>query len=159
MDAFQEEIDALARVSLKETQVKDYFDRVFPTKAKPKPAAPEATTGTILDDVIAATEYQRENRRYVENVIEEQSDRERERLQRIYEQVLENFNNPGNTLPGVAGTAWAAFNAVTEYADHQRGTRGRDEADRADNRLYSNWFGSSNDIKQVAYEQALVMAK
>lgn len=160
VDAFQGELNALARVSLPETRLKEYFDRVFPSKSKPKPQPAAAIdAASLLDSVLAATEYDRENRRFVADVIDEQNDRERERLNRIYESVLENYHNPGNTLPGIAGTAWAAFNAVTEYADHQRSTRGRNDRDRADNRLYSNWFGGSNDIKQVAYVEALAMAK
>lgn len=163
VDMFQTEIDALARVSLPETRLRDYFDRVFPSKAKakrrPAPVQPVVDGGSLLDSVLAATERNAEECRFVADVLDEQADRERERLKKIYEQVLENYHNDGNTLPGIEGTAWAAFNAVTEYADHQRSTRGVNDRDRSDNRLYSNWFGGSNDVKQVAYEQALAMAQ
>jgi len=46
------------------------------------------------------------------------------------------------------GTAWAAFNAVTEYADHHKTVRGNDPS----NRLNSIWFGSSSAIKVKAIQ-------
>lgn len=64
----------------------------------------------------------------------------------------------GNQMPGVRGTWWAAVNAVTEFADHTRTTRGRTEEERTDNRLYSIWFGSGAHLKGEAWELALQMS-
>ena len=69
-----------------------------------------------------------------------------------------NFGNERNAMPGIRGTAWAAYNAVSEWADHQRDYRGSDEAARANNRLNSVWFGAANDVKQQAYASALALA-
>jgi len=56
------------------------------------------------------------------------------------------------------GTLWAAFNAATEFADHQRRFRGGTDLARRESRLDSIWFGSSNDFKQAAYRSALELA-
>jgi hypothetical protein len=46
---------------------------------------------------------------------------------------------------GVAGTRWAALNAVTELVDHERG--------RSDNtRIESAWFGTGAVLKNRALE-------
>jgi len=63
-----------------------------------------------------------------------------------------------NNLPGMRGTAWSAYNAVSQWADHQRQFRGTDQRGRAESRLNSVWFGSSNDLKQKAYSHALELA-
>lgn len=56
----------------------------------------------------------------------------------------------GNDLPGVKGTAWAVFNAVTEYIDNYRPTKGE-----AENREYSAEFGSGRDLRESAFELLL----
>lgn len=52
------------------------------------------------------------------------------------------------------GSKWAVLNAVTRYADHDRSTKGDDQASA---RLYSANFGSGALLKRRALE--LVMAK
>jgi phage/plasmid-like protein (TIGR03299 family) len=69
-----------------------------------------------------------------------------------------NFDDDSNRLPGVRGTAWAAYNAVSEWADHQRPRKGATALARAESRLDSVWFGSSHQIKQRAYAGALQLA-
>ena len=44
--------------------------------------------------------------------------------EKVFGQMLDNFDNERNTLPGVKHTAWGAYNAVSEWADHQRKYRG-----------------------------------
>ena len=48
------------------------------------------------------------------------------------------------------GTLWGAYNAVTEYVDHYRNTKG-DETQR----LKSMWFGSGERIKRNAFKIAI----
>jgi hypothetical protein len=55
-----------------------------------------------------------------------------------------------NNLPGISGTKWSAYNAVTEYVDHHKNTRGG-----ADGRLNSIWFGAGARMKEKALEFAL----
>jgi len=86
------------------------------------------------------------------------SDRERTNRLRAMDQLHANFADDQNTLPGMRGTLWAALNAATEFADHQRRFRGTNDLARRENRLDSIWFGSSNDFKQGAYRSALELA-
>lgn len=58
----------------------------------------------------------------------------------------------GNQLPGVAGTYWAAYNALTEYLAYGRG---KDRSRRLDNL----WFGSAANQNDRALTIALEMAK
>jgi phage/plasmid-like protein (TIGR03299 family) len=57
----------------------------------------------------------------------------------------------GNNLPGVRGTWWAAYNAVSEYLTHTRGTS-------RDVRLNSLWFGEGASLNRRALELAAAMA-
>lgn len=86
------------------------------------------------------------------------SDRERKNRLAALDQLNGNFENPLNTLTGMRGTLWAALNAATEYADHQRRVRGNTDRQRRENRLDSIWFGSAADFKQSAWHGALEMA-
>jgi phage/plasmid-like protein (TIGR03299 family) len=49
------------------------------------------------------------------------------------------------------GTLWGGFNAITEYATHERGRT-------ADSRVNSNWFGSGGDLVQRALATAVAYA-
>jgi len=76
-------------------------------------------------------------------------------LQRRWE---ENFENPRNTLDNARGSWWGAFNAVSEWADHQRTFAGTTDLARRQRRLASVWFGDSDRIKQEAFASAKNMA-
>lgn len=57
---------------------------------------------------------------------------------------------PGHEF--AAGSWWNAFNAVTYYADHERGND-------ADTRLQSSWYGQSKNLKLKALQTALEFAE
>jgi phage/plasmid-like protein (TIGR03299 family) len=57
----------------------------------------------------------------------------------------------GNDLPGVAGTWWAAYNAVTEYLNYEKGRN-------AANRLDSLWFGQNGVQSRDALAQAVALS-
>jgi len=51
----------------------------------------------------------------------------------------------------VAGTAWALYNGVTEWSDHFRKVGGTKE-DVEPKKLFSNWWGGSAQLKNLALE-------
>lgn len=71
------------------------------------------------------------------------------RLQNTRDRVID-LAETGKGQWAVRGTAWAAYNAVTEYVDHFRPTRGEES-----NRLESAWLGSGAAIKRRALELAI----
>lgn len=75
----------------------------------------------------------------------------RQELFRLFEE------GKGQDIPGIKHTAFAAFNAVTEYVDHMRPARGRNDEDRRSRRLESNWFGSGALLKAKAWTLGLDM--
>ena len=92
--------------------------------------------------------------RYLQEVYQFKSDKpyadQDHRVVKAYETTLDLLGHPSNTVGGMAGTAWAAFNAVTYYVDHERVVRGSLEQ-QDDRRLDGTWFGVGADIRQRAY--------
>lgn len=81
------------------------------------------------------------------------------RTQNVRSKLLHLFEaGRGQDLPATRFTAWTAFNALTEYVDHHRSTRGRTVGERVDRRLRSAWFGSGAKLKADAWKSALEMA-
>ena len=76
-------------------------------------------------------------------------DRDHRRLLTEREKVLRLFET-ATGVEKLRGTAWAAFQGWTEYADHHRALRdtGRQEPRRA--RLESIWMGRASGMKQAA---------
>jgi phage/plasmid-like protein (TIGR03299 family) len=58
----------------------------------------------------------------------------------------------GSDLKTADGTLWGAFNSVTEYADHVRKTQTNDS------RIDSAWFGPYANVKNRAWDEAVLMA-
>jgi phage/plasmid-like protein (TIGR03299 family) len=131
VDDFQDQINRLASVSLGQHEVSDYFERLFPTGKN--------TDGANL-------------------MSDEEVSGIAERNKKILEMVQANFENDRNTLSGIEGTAWAAFNAVSEYADWQSKVRGKNDLARTDARMNSIFFGAANDLKQRAFDLCLALA-
>jgi phage/plasmid-like protein (TIGR03299 family) len=78
-----------------------------------------------------------------------------ERPQR-WEHVSQLFESqPDLQLPGVRGTLWGAYNAITRFEDYK--TPQREEV--ADQRLQRAWFGAGAEIKLRALEHAKAMAQ
>lgn len=71
--------------------------------------------------------------------------------QRILNSVIPLFENGrGNDLPGVKGTYWAAYNAISEYLQYERGEE--------KNRLDNMWFGVGAELNKKALDVAVQMA-
>ena len=61
---------------------------------------------------------------------------------------------PDLQLPGVSGTLWAAYNAITRFEDYKQ----PQQEEQADQRLERTWFGGGAEIKMKALEQAKELA-
>lgn len=58
-------------------------------------------------------------------------------------------------LKGIEGTAWAAYNAVSEYADHLQTFRGVNDAARRESRFNNVLFGGGHSLKAKAWGAAV----
>lgn len=144
--AWRHEAEALTRVSLRDTQVTEYFEQFFPRKVRP---AANIDGANVLDMILNQSSQSRE---IVADLIEghfAETERIARQNAKILDQIVSNFHNETNTMPGVEGTAYAAYNAVSEYADHQARHR------TADSRLNSAWFGAGAELKAEAWQSAL----
>jgi phage/plasmid-like protein (TIGR03299 family) len=64
-------------------------------------------------------------------------------------------SQPDLQLPGVRGTLWGAYNAITRFEDYKQ----PQQEEQPDQRLERTWFGSGADIKLLALQRALEFAK
>ena len=58
----------------------------------------------------------------------------------------------GNSHKDVARTKWAAYNAVTEYVDHNVSFRIREGSSKNEARMNSVFFGGGRDLKKKAFD-------
>jgi phage/plasmid-like protein (TIGR03299 family) len=62
----------------------------------------------------------------------------------------------GNDHPDVAGTKWAAYNAVTEYVDHTKDFSDGEKGDAVDYRMASLVWGTGSTMKKKALDMLTV---
>lgn len=74
-----------------------------------------------------------------------------ERAELVLQQLAELHESPTNTLPGMRGTAWGAYNAWSEWVDHAPRRTGKDA------RLESIWMGEGSRQKRAAWNEALAL--
>lgn len=93
-------------------------------------------------------------RRYVMRVLRPHAERGSEAEEHpIVENITTLFEQGrGNAHAAVAGTWWAAFNAITEHLAHERGRS-------ADRRLDGLWFGEAAQLNRRALDVAVEMAR
>jgi phage/plasmid-like protein (TIGR03299 family) len=78
---------------------------------------------------------------------------------RCYDQLQKNWaDGIGSDIKGVNGTVWAGYNALTQYATHEKGNAS-DDTEAARNRLNSLWFGDSAKLIDRAHTEALALCK
>lgn len=120
-EATAEQFKTLARAQVNSADLKEYIRLVF------KPTVTETIESMGLKD-------------------------EKARADKLLNKILPLFESGrGNDMPGVAGTLWGAYNAITEYTTWERGRN-------QDNRLDSLWFGDSANVNQRALQVAVKMA-
>jgi phage/plasmid-like protein (TIGR03299 family) len=129
---FEAQVRILAAKHLTVDGVKQYFDETY-----------DATFG-ILPQVDETDEKSR--RRYEHRL---------EKRDAMLARWAQNFESERQTLAGIRGTAWAAYNAVSQWHEHERGRFGT--VQESDGRVHSNIFGVSDAGKQVAFQKALAI--
>jgi phage/plasmid-like protein (TIGR03299 family) len=96
---------------------------------------------------------------YFKTLFPDPEERRATRAENVRERLTELFESGmGQDIPQIRHTSWAAFNAVSEYVDHVKPTRGRDDDDRTSKRLESSLFGMGANLKARAFDLALAMA-
>jgi hypothetical protein len=66
--------------------------------------------------------------------------------ERARERVLElTLHGRGQDVPGIAGTGYAGFNAMVEYVNYEKVSRGKTDDERQAGRYHSTLFGSGRD--------------
>ena len=79
-----------------------------------------------------------------------------ERRGEILEDILERYESERCGIGSIRGTAWAAFNAITEHADHAEvGKQARDLVLRQSRRFESAIAGDADTMKQEAFRIAV----
>ncbi len=73
------------------------------------------------------------------------------------------YTGQGSNLLTASGTGWGAFNAVTEFVDHEWAVNGSKNKESnalavTDRRLNSSWFGSGQGVRQRAWDKVLQLA-
>jgi phage/plasmid-like protein (TIGR03299 family) len=158
VEQFADEARLLAACPLNDRQARGYFEQFFPTRPAAVAAPATLPTEVSLDAILEAQQGQAS---LVDQLLanhQEELSRTERRNARILESLLESYHGRANEALGIEGTAWAAYNSVSAWADHTSAVRGKNELERADNRLNSVWFGSANQLKQDAYSAALQLA-
>ena len=94
-------------------------------------------------------------RKYVKIVLNVQDQEDKEistRTENIIQSIEDLFlTGKGNDLPHVKGTYWAAYNAVSEHLNYNKGRNN-------ENRMDSLWFGQNGNLNQKALDTALALA-
>lgn len=132
-EATAEQYRALAATEINSADLAKYIDVVFETKSS-KVETEDQMIGRLLGEST-----------------DQMQDRLLGRKSRVHEPITELFEaGKGQDMAGARGTLWGAYNAVTEYVSHVRGTD-------ASKRLDSTWFGQGAQVNQRALATATAM--
>lgn len=82
---------------------------------------------------------------------------EKKRSENVRSRLTELLDHEYNRLPGMAGTLWQAYNAATYWIQYERPSRGKDDAEREDNKRYSNFLGSGSEMTATAFREAMAL--
>jgi phage/plasmid-like protein (TIGR03299 family) len=149
-DGFRESAELLAKTALPD--VRQYadtvLDSVLDVSAEDVAKGPE-----LLASLLKPANS--EERAAFEKCI----GRKLERREDFIADILERYESEKNGIGGMRGTAWAGFNAITEFSDHSTLNRFKgSEHSRQSRRFESAISGEGAELKQVAFETALSYA-
>lgn len=90
---------------------------------------------------------------YVKALIPSKNEEVSTRTIHIRDGIGSRFESESNSLPGIKGSAWSAYNAATEWVDHFSIYSKAKKDTTA--RLSSIWIGRGADLKKRAFDLAL----
>lgn len=97
--------------------------------------------------------WQRANGTLTANDVQDPKSRRSQKYANEVGQWLANFRDDARqTGVSTKGTVWSAYNAITQYANHERTVRS--EASDASRRVEGVLFGTAGDLNKAAYEAA-----
>jgi phage/plasmid-like protein (TIGR03299 family) len=128
-ELFEKEVRALAKLRLTKEQIGNYFSAVY-----------TRMFGEITSDLESSEQERRLNHKmttigYWNASMEKET----------------------QNIKGIESTAWAAYNAFSEWSDHERGRFG--DIKSSESRVHSNFFGVSALDKRKAFRTALEAVK
>jgi len=150
MDRFKESAKQLATTPV---EPKPYFNGLLDAVLKVTEA--DALKGAdALAAALMVTEAE-------ETVKAAEFSREIDKRKSLLDELLERYEGERCGIGGMRGSGWAAFNAVTEAADHGKlgGRYVGSNDDRKSRRFESIINGPADEVKQVAFEQVMNLAK
>ena len=136
-EVFMNQARAMADVGIGTEEARKLLNELFG-----KPAVITSEAATISGGSVDGSDFAQLLAR--PHVAEDAADKEA-KDHRNTGKVLELFGGKGRGAdhPGVKGTRWGLFNAITEFVDHESG---RTQGTRLDNA----WFGKGQDMKAEA---------
>lgn len=110
-----------------------------------------------LEEIYGRMLTQRMNKaqvdQYFRKVFKVAGGADQDKPSRVLVELSERLENKENTIGGMAGTVWQAFNTATEFCDHG----GRKTP--LDTRAQSILFGAGASVKQRAFEEAVALIR
>ena len=76
------------------------------------------------------------------------------RSENIRSGLVQLYEDSNEIDKDTAGTVWNWYNAVTSYVSHNRGTRGKDDLARSDNKFHGLMFGTGEQMNKEALAMA-----
>jgi len=74
-------------------------------------------------------------------------------------QIEANFESEFQSLKGIKHSAWAAYNAVSQYVDHERPLRKGSVLAKSERRFENVLLGSGAELKRKAWQEALLLTR
>lgn len=130
---FEAQVRVLAAKHVTKDQVREYFKTCY-----------DMTFGVVPAE--AGDDTDRAKSRF---------ERQLEKRDVMLDRWTQNLDHAYQSMDGVRGTLWAAYNAVSQWHDHERGRF--EPVSQSSARVHSNLFGTANNDKLKAFKEALAL--
>ena len=152
-DSMLEEFSALAKTPINAAQADAIFARAYPD---PRPSR-KALVNTMVTSDPKIMAMVKDDRSIAEKLLDDFSrnsefyQKQVEKVEQLREGAKERFEVTGNISPGIAGTAWAAWQGITEVENY-RGSSSKDTA-------ASILFGERAQVMSRGYAACMELVK